>query len=144
MVNILMAKKSIIIILMLIAVIVSISGCITTKTASNGTFGEKTVSINNITIVNNVNASTYEYNGTNYYYIDGFLKNNNKYDAFNLKMKATVYDANNNVLGVNDTPYLSPKVIPAGGESEFYFEFSDPNNQTVRYDLQLISVKAEA
>ena len=70
-----MANKSIIIILLLIAVIVAISGC-TSKTAPNGTFGEKTVSISNITIVNNVTNGTYEYNGTNYYYIDGFVKNN--------------------------------------------------------------------
>ena len=35
-------------------------------------------------------------------------------------------------------------VVPSGGESEFYFEFTDPNNQTDHYNLQLINVSAEA
>lgn len=135
--------KKIMVVLLLITVIVSISGC-TTKTAPNGTFGEKTVSINNITLVDNVTANHDEYNRTSYYYIDGYVKNKNKYDAFNLKMKATVYDSEGNVVAVNDTFYLNPKVIPAGGESEFYFYFNDPDNKIARYELQLISVKAEA
>ncbi len=28
-----------------------------------------------------------------YYYIDGYLVNNNSYDAFNVKVNATAYDA---------------------------------------------------
>ena len=83
-----MTIKSLIAVLLLFAVIVSISGC-TSKTATNGTFGEKTISLSNITIVNNVTNGSYQDNGTNYYYIDGFVKNNNVYDAYDLKMKAT-------------------------------------------------------
>lgn len=134
--------KKFFVILIILGVVV-VSGC-TSKTAPNGTFGEKTVSINNITIVNNVTADHYQHNGTSYYYIYGYLLNENPYDAFNLKMKATVYDANNNVVAVNDNVYLNPKVIPAGGESYFYFNFPDPDNKIVRYDLQLISAKAES
>ncbi len=137
-----MARKFIILTLLLFLVVVSISGC-TTKEASNGTFGEKTISLSNITIVNNVTAEHYEYEGLNYYYIYGFLKNNNRYDAFNLKMKATAFDADNNIVAVNDTFYLNPKVVPAGGESEFYFEFEDPDMKIVRYELQLIYVDSE-
>jgi hypothetical protein len=60
-------------------------------------------------------------------------------------MKATIYDVNNTVLAVNDTPYYySNGPVPAGGEMEFYFEFNDPNNQTDHYSLQLISVSAQA
>lgn len=132
-----------IIILLLFAITISISGC-TTKEAANGTFGERTVSISNITIVNNVTADHSEYNGTNYYYVTGYLKNKNKYDAFNLKMKSTVFDAEGNIVAVNDTVYVNPKVIPAEGESFFGFSFIDNNNQIVRYELQLISVDAEA
>lgn len=129
--------------MLLFAISVSISGCTTTKNATNGTFGEKTISLSNITIVNNVTDEHEEYEGVNYYYIYGFVKNKNKYDAFNLKMKVTVFDAENNIIAVNDTPYLNPKVIPAGGESEFYFEFEDPDNKIVRYELQIISADAE-
>jgi hypothetical protein len=139
-----MTKKSWFAVLLLFAVIVSVSGC-TSKTAPNGTFGEKTVSLSNITIVNNVTNSTYQYNGTNYYYIDGFVKNNNPYDAFDLKMKATIYDANNSVIAVNDNPYYyNNGPVPAGGEMEFEFEFVDPNNQIDHYSLQLLNVSAQA
>lgn len=137
-----MSKKSIIVILLLFAITVSISGC-TNKTAQNGTFGEKIISINNITIINNVTAEHRERNGTNYYYITGYLKNNNKYDAFNLKMKATFYDADGNVVAINDTVYLDPKVIPTASESYFYFRFNDSNNKIVKYELQLISATSE-
>jgi hypothetical protein len=139
-----MTTKSLLAVLLLFAVIVSISGC-TSKTATNGTFGEQTISLSNMSIVNNVTNGSYQYNGTNYHYIDGFVKNNNVYDAYDLKMKATIYDVNNTVLAVNDTPYYySNGPVPAGGEMEFYFEFNDPNNQTDHYSLQLISVSAQA
>ena len=139
-----MTTKSLITVLLLLAVIVSISGC-TSKTAPNGTFGEKTISLSDMAIVNNVTNGTYQYNGTNYYYIDGLVKNNNPYDAFDLKMKATIYDVNNNVLGVNDNPYYyNNGPVPTGGEMEFEFEFVDPNNQTDHYSLQLLNVSAQA
>lgn len=138
-----MAKNPILIVLIFLMVIVSTSGCTTTKNATNGTFGEKTVTINNITIVNNITAENLEYNGTKYYIIKGYLKNNNKFDAFNLKMKATVFDAEGNVVAVNNTPYLNPKVLPAEDVSLFSFVFIDNDNRIVRYELQLISVDAE-
>lgn len=138
-----MSSKSIMVILLLYALIISISGC-TTKNVENGTFGEKSVTINNVTIINNVTADHYEDNGTNHYYIDGFLKNNNNYDVFNLKMKATFFDADGNVVGENVTVYLYPKVISTRGESRFYFELEDPDKKIVRYELKLISVSAAA
>ena len=61
-------------ILILLIFIVGISGC-TTKTATNGTFGEKSVSINSIFISNNSTSDNYNYNGKEYYYIDGYLVN---------------------------------------------------------------------
>ncbi len=139
-----MIQKSILIIFILFILIVSISGCTNTKNATNGTFGEKEVSINNITVINNVTADHNEYNGTNYYYVTGYLKNNNKYDVFNLKMKASVFDAEGNIVAVNNTVYLNPKVLPAGGETFFGFRFADNDNRIVRYELQLISADAEA
>lgn len=139
-----MLKKSIITILLLITLIISISGCTTTKNATNGTFGEKKVSINNITIINNVTAEPYEYNGTNYYIIKGYLKNNNKYDVYNLKMKAIVFDAEGNVVAVNDTPYLNPKVLYVSSDTFFGFRFVDNDHRIVRYELKLIKADAEA
>lgn len=135
-------SKSTILILLLLAIIISISGCTTDKNATNGTFGEKTVSINNITIVNNVTAEHSEANGVNYYYIVGYLKNNNKYDVFNLKMKATTFDAEGKVVAVNDTVYLEPKVIPVNGEAYFGFNFIDNDNRIVNYKLEIISADA--
>jgi len=136
-----MAPKLMIIVLLIIAVIVSISGC-TTKNATNGTFGEKSVSINNISIVDNVTAEHAEVNGVNYYYIVGYLKNNNNYDVYNLKMKANAFDAEGNVVATNDTVYLDPKAIYANKESYFGFNFIDNGNRIVRYELQIISISA--
>lgn len=137
-----MPKRTIILILLLITVTISFSGC-TTKEATNGTFGEKIITINNITIVNNVTTEHYERNGTKFYIITGYLKNNDKYDAFNIKMKSTVYDIDGNVVATNDTVYLDPKVVPAGGESLFGFSFNDSDNRIFRYEIQFISATAE-
>ena len=135
-----MIKKSIIVTLLIFTVVVAISGC-TTKTASNGTFGEKYVSLDSISISNNTTAEHYDYNGTNYYYIEGYLINNNKYDAFHVKLNATTYDTNGNVVATNNSAYLESNSIPANGISYFYVEFQDPNNIMVRYDVKVVDAK---
>ena len=110
-----MFKQSIIVILLLLTAIVAISGC-TTKTATNGTFGEKVISKDSILISNNTTADYDIYenynNGIEYYYIEGYLENNNPYDAFHVKLNATAYDANGNVFATNDSAYLNPTTIP--------------------------------
>jgi hypothetical protein len=134
-----MYKKYFMVIIILLTVIIAVSGC-TTKSATNGTFGEKSVSINSMFISNNTTADTYNDsdNGSEYYYIDGYLVNNNSNDAFNVKVNATAYDANGNVVATNDTAYLNPITIPAKGVSEFYMDFPDPNNNIVRYDVKVV------
>ena len=137
-----MFKKYFIIILLLLTVIVSISGCIT-KTATNGTFGEKYISLDSITVSNNTTSGNFTDNdGKNYYYIDGYLVNNNSNDAFKVKINATAYDSNGNVVGSNDTPYLNPISIPAKGISEFYVQFPDPNNNIMRYKVKIVNAAA--
>jgi hypothetical protein len=134
-----MLKKYFIVILILLTFIVGISGC-TTKTTNNGTFGEKSISIDSIFISNNTTAGTYNNsdNGSEYYYIDGYLENNNSYDAFNVKVNATAYDANGTVVATNDSVYLNPTSIPGNGASEFYMDFPDSNNNIVRYDVKVV------
>lgn len=134
-------NKKVIIIIVLAILLVSISGC-TNKNATNGTFGQKTISIKNITVSNNVTAENVEYNGTNYYWIHGNIRNNNPYDAFNLKMKAVTYDKDGNVVAVKDTFNLDPKIIAANGESYFSFTFNNSDNRIIRYEIQLISADA--
>ncbi|UTB33122.1 MAG: FxLYD domain-containing protein [Methanobacterium sp. ERen5] len=135
-----MFKKLIIIVLVLFTI--SISGC-TTKTASNGTFGEKTISINSIYLSNNTTADVY--NGTDtglqYYYIGGYLINNNSNDAFNVKILATAYDKDGNVVATNESAYLYPSSIPAKGSSEFYVDFPDNNSNIVRYEVKILSAR---
>ena len=135
-----MFKKSMIMILLLLTGIIAVSGC-TTKTASNGTFGEKSVSIDSIFISNNTTADTYNDsdNGSEYYYIDGYLVNNNSNDAFNVKVNAIAYDANGNVVATNESVYLNPTSIPAKGVSQFYVDFPDTNNNIVRYDVKIVN-----
>lgn len=133
-----MMKRSILLILLLFTAIVTISGC-TTKTATNGTFGEKEISLNSILISNNTTSDRYTTdNGSVYYYIEGYVINNNKYDAFHVKINATAFDVNGNVVATNDSVYLNPNSIPGNGVSYFYFEFPDPNNSIVRYDVKLV------
>lgn len=137
-----MKKTTIIIIVLIISLITLISGCITNKTASDGTFGEKTISISNITILNST-AEDQQYSKNRYYTIRGYLKNNNKYDAHNLKMRVITYDKDGNIVSSNETVYLSPKVIPAEGTSQYEFYIKNNDERIVKFDLQLISVTAQ-
>jgi len=126
--------------IIIIILIVGISGC-TTKTATNGTFGEKTVSSNSIYLSNNSTADIYNDTDTGfqYYYIDGYLVNNNSNDALKVNVIATAYDANGNVVATNESAYLNPTTIPAKGASEFYVDFPDNNSNIVRYDVKIMS-----
>lgn len=132
-----MSIKYPILILILFATIVAISGC-TTKTATNGTFGEKDISLNNILISNNTTAEQSSYNGTEFYYIKGYLINNNSYDAFHVKINATAYNSEGNVVATNNSAYMVSDSIPAKGESLFYVQFNDPNNTITRYDVEVV------
>lgn len=133
-----MFKQYTIVILLLITVIIAVSGC-TNKTASNGTFGEKFVSVDSIFLSNNTTSGTYNYNGTKYYYIEGYLINNNSYDAFHVVVNSTAYDVDGNAVGTNNSAYISPITIPAKSISYFYVDFNDTNNKIVRYDTNVVS-----
>ncbi len=134
-----MLKKFIPILILLF--IVGISGC-TVKEAGNGTFGEKTISLDSIKVLNNTTSDRYEYNGTSYFYIEGYVQNNNKWDAFNVKMRAIAYDKDGKIFETNDTVYLDPKNIPGGGKSYFFFGFVDQNETITKYDVKLVDAKA--
>lgn len=121
--------------------IISISGC-TTKTATNGTFGEKYISINSIYLANNATADNYSYNGTEYYEIEGYLVNKNPYDIFNVIVNSTVYNANGSEVATNNSAYLDPNIIPANGASYFYVEFNDPNKKIVRYTIKVVNASS--
>lgn len=134
-----MSKKHSLIILLFVF-IVGISGC-TIKTAPNGTFGEKTVSIDSIYLSNNTTSNTFIGTVTEieYYYVHGYLINNNSNDAFNVNVIATAYDTNGNVIATNSSASLNPPSIPAKGVSEFYVDFPDPNNNIARYDIKIVN-----
>lgn len=129
----------ILIILFLIPVFWIFSG-VKINPYSNQTWGEKTININAIKIVNST-GDHYEYEGQNYYYIEGYIKNLNDIDAINIQIMATAYDENGTVVATNNTPYLEPKNVPSGGNSYFYFEFLDPENRIVRYELKITAAK---
>jgi hypothetical protein len=123
--------------ILLLTVIIAISGC-TTKTAPNGTFGEKVVSVNSILISNNTTTAVYDDNGTNYYYIRGYLINNNNYEAFHVELNTTAYDANGNVVATNNSAYIDPNTIAANSISHFFIKFNDTNQKIVRYDAKVV------
>ena len=136
-----MFKKSIVPILILLIVILGISGC-TTKTATNGTFGEKIISLDSIYLSNNTTVDRFNYNNTEYYTIQGYIINNNSIDAYHVKVNTTVYDANGNVVATNDSAYFDSTTINAKGISYFAVNFKDPNNLIVRYDVKVVDAKA--
>jgi hypothetical protein len=133
-----MLKQNIIIILLLLTSIIAISGC-TTKTANNGTFGEKSISLNSIYLANNSTNGTYSYNGTEYYYVEGYLVNENPNDAFDVKVNTTAYDSNGNVIATNNSAYIDPTNIPANSNSYIYIEFKDPTQKIVKYNVQVVA-----
>ena len=113
------------------------------NTTADSTFGEKSISIDALQILNNSTEDTYEYNGTTYAYLEGYVQNNNKYDAFNVKLNATAYDQYGNIVATNGTVYLDTKNIPAGGETLFYVDFPDNDNKTVRIEVNVVDAKSE-
>lgn len=136
---IMMNKKLVTIIIILFAVI--ISGC-TTKTANNGTFGEKKISIDNIKVSNNTTSYYSGSNDTNFF-VEGYIINENVNDAFNVKIKIITFDAQNNIVGINDTPYMKLKNIPSNESSYFIARFFDPDKKIVRFQVEVIDAKSE-
>lgn len=127
-------------ILVMFIFIVAVSGC-TEKKATNGTWGDKApATADSLKIVNST-ADHYEYNGTNYYYVNGYIQNTADSDASSVKMIATVYDASGNVVATNNTAYIKPATIPAAGQSMFYFGFEDTNNRIASYDVNITSAQ---
>lgn len=120
--------------------IVAVSGC-TEKRATNGTWGEKAPATADSLKILNSTADTYEYNGTNYYYVEGYIQNSADSDASNVKMVATFYDASGKVVATNDTAYIKPATIPATGQSRFYVRFEDPDNNIASYDVNITSAQ---
>ena len=136
-----MLKKSNVMILILLTSIIIISGC-TTKTAANGTFGEKKLSLDAITVSDNTTGNYSETNDTRYY-VTGYIINGNPIDALNVKLKVTTYDSQNNTVAVNDTPFLDLKNIPANGNSYFYARFSDPDKRIVKFKVEILDAKSD-
>lgn len=135
-----MQKVGMIVVIVLLLGI-SISGCINTS-ETNNTWGEKKISLNAIKISNNTTGNHSETNQSNYY-VHGYIKNENPYEAINPKIKVTTFTINGTEFEVNNTPYLEPKNIPANGESFFYARFSDPENKIVQFEVEIVDAKAE-
>ena len=135
-----MLKQYLIIIFIVLTIIAGISGC-TTKTATNGTWGEKNFSLNSITVSDNTTGNRSMTNDTRYY-VSGYLINVNPGDALNVKLKVTTYDSQNNTVAVNDTPYLDPTDIPANGNSYFDARFSDPDKKIVSFKVEIVDAKS--
>ena len=135
-----MFKEYFLVILILLTIIAGISGC-TTKTATNGTWGEKKLSLDAITVSDNTTGNRSVTNDTRYY-VSGYIINGNQIDALNVKLKVTTFDAQNNTVAVNDTPYLDPKDIPANGNSYFYARFDDPDKKIVKFKVEILDAKS--
>jgi len=135
-----MQKSYIFIILLSLVLISGISGC-TEKKAVNGTWGEKEpVSAKYIKIINST-GEHYLRNGTNYYYVYGYVENTAEDDAYNVEIHAKFFDEKGNVVGTNNSARIKPKIIPALGQSWYVLRFNDPENKIVRFELEIVVKK---
>ncbi len=137
-----MEKKFVIIIIFsLLVLVLANSGCID-NTRANSTWGEKKISMDAIKISKNTTGNRSETNESRYY-VEGYIINNNPYEALKIKLRITTYTSNGSVFEVDENPYLQPKSIPAYGESFFYAMFLDPDKNITRYDVKILSAKGE-
>lgn len=127
--------KKIIAVLLILSVVL-ISGC-TFKTESDQTFGQKpNATLEDIYIVNST-GDHYDQNGTQYYYVWGYVGNKAGNPASNVEITAKFYDASGKLVGTNTTTPYRPKIIPPEGQSYYYAGFKDPNKTIVKYELSL-------
>jgi hypothetical protein len=133
--------KNIIMILLLLTFIIGISGC-NEKSAVNGTWGEKKISISSIKVSDNTTGDRYELNDS-IYYVNGYILNENQYDALNVKIKVTTYDSQDNIVMVKNITRLNPKNIPSNGNSEFYAIFSDPEKRIVKFKVEVLNAQSQ-
>lgn len=129
-----MEKKLVIIILLLFTV--TISGC-TFKTDSDQTFGEKAPAKTSDLYLLNTSSDHYDQNGTQYYYVWGYVGNKADKGASNVEITAKFYDESGKLIGTNKTSPYKPKVVPPAGKSYFYVGIKDQNVSIVKYDLSL-------
>ncbi|MDP3484199.1 MAG: FxLYD domain-containing protein [Methanobacteriaceae archaeon] len=128
-------KKNIFIII-IILFMVAISGC-TFKTESDNTFGQKpNATINDLYIVNST-GDHYDRNGTQYYYVWGYVGNKAGNQAPNVQITAKFYSENGTLIGTNTTSPTRPKIIPPEGQAYYYAGFKDPNKTISNYTISL-------
>jgi Protein of unknown function (DUF3426). len=125
----------------LILCVVISSGCIE-NTRSNSTWGEKKLSMDSIKVSNNTVGNRSE-NNDSVYYVNGYIINQNPFEALDPKITVTTFDSNGTVFAVNDIPYMEPKNLPANDKSYFYARFEDPDKKIAKFEVKIISAKGE-
>ena len=134
-----MNKK--LIILLLIIFTVLISGC-TFKKESDDTFGQKpNATIDELYVVNST-GDHYDRNGSQYYYVWGYVGNKGGYEATNVKITIKFFDTNGTLVGTITTAPYDPKKIPPEGQAYYYARFKDPNRTISNYTISL-SIKSK-
>ncbi|MDP3034263.1 MAG: FxLYD domain-containing protein [Methanobacteriaceae archaeon] len=128
-------KKNIFIII-IILFMVTISGC-TFKTESDQTFGQKPNATTNDLYIVNSTGDHYDENGTQYYYVWGYVGNNAGNQASNVQITVKFYSENGTLIGSNTTTPYKPKIIPPEGQAYYYAGFKDPNKTISNYTISL-------
>lgn len=135
-----MNKKITILMFLIVICIILNSGCIE-NTEVNSTWGEKKITLDTIKISNSVGNRSEQNDSV--YYVNGYILNDNSFEALEPKILVTTYYANGTVYAINDTVYFNPSNIPAIGKSYFYARFEDPEKKIVKYDVKIISAKGQ-
>lgn len=115
---------------------VAISGC-TFKTESDSTFGQKpNATINDVYIVNST-GDHFDRNGTQYYYVWGYVGNKAGNQAPNVQIKVKFYSEKGTLIGTNITTPYRPKIIPPEGQSYYFVRLEDSNKTITNYTISL-------
>ena len=128
-------KKNVFIVI-IILFMVAISGC-TFKTESDTTFGQKpNATINDLYIANST-GEHYDRNGTQYYYVWGYVGNKAQNPASNVQITVKFYSENGTLIGTNTTSPNRPKIIPTEGQSYYFTRLQDPNKTITKYTISI-------
>ncbi|MDP3034085.1 MAG: FxLYD domain-containing protein, partial [Methanobacteriaceae archaeon] len=76
-------------------------------------------------------------NGTQYYYVWGYVGNKAGNQAPNVEITVKFYSENGTLIGTNTTSPTRPKIIPPEGQAYYYAGFKDPNKTISNYTISL-------
>ena len=133
-----MKKIAPILILILILGVVGISGCTSSGTNSDSGTNYSSDNTTHPEAKNVVILNSKGYNdSSDYYIINGTVKNKNSFGVSFIKIAVTCYDKDGKVV-TTDWTYVDDTDVSSQDKSEFSFYINDPGNKIVKYNIKVL------